>query len=157
MAHYSAAFHRELPMKFRLASISLLLTLGTASAADYKADWKPEDFYREVETCRAAIVLPAIKSFVDRSTAKKMPGEKIRTAAISVLPVMEHAASSACFCAVNETAKTVAYKTYFGDGDFTERTRQLSKLVYGPPCDAKLKEAMAEMEDPKVREAMQLH
>jgi hypothetical protein len=144
-------------MRFRIASIALVLSLRTASAAEYKPDWKPEDFYREVETCRIAIVLPAIKAFVDKGVARKNPEEEVRTAAISMLPLMEHAATGACFCAVNETAKTVDYKTYFGDGDFTDRTRQLSKLLYGPPCDTKLKEAMAEMEDPKAREAMQLH
>lgn len=144
-------------MKTRLFGAALLLTLGTVSAADYKAGWTPVEFYGEVVTCRSAIMLPAIKSFVDKGIAKKVPEDEVRNTAVSMLPLMEHAATLTCYCAVNETAKTVDYKTYFGTGDFTERTRQLSKAISGPPCEETSRAAMAEMEDEKLRESLRLH
>ena len=100
--------------------------------------------------------MPAIKAFMDKGAAKQHPEEQIRVETISMLPVMERAANAGCYCAVNETAKAQDYKTYFGDGGFTERTRILSGQLNSPGCAGKMKEAMAVLENKEALEALRL-
>jgi hypothetical protein len=144
-------------MKSALLTVTVVLILRTAAAADYRSDWDALHFYNEVQTCRGAVIVPAIKAFVDKGVARKHPDEQIRVETISMLPVFEHAANDACYCAVNEIAKAQDYKAYFGDGDFTERTRKLYEQFSGPVCGGKMKEAMAALENTATREGMRLH
>jgi hypothetical protein len=140
----------------RACLLAIAAMTSTAGTADYKTDWDALHFYNEVQTCRGAIVVPAIKAYMDKGAARKHPDERIRVETIAMLPVFEHAANAGCYCAVNETAKVQDYKAYFGDGNFTERTRILSAQFSGPVCGSKMKDAMAGLDNKEAIEAMML-
>jgi hypothetical protein len=136
--------------------LTLLLFATSALAADYKPDWFVTQFYQEVSTCRSAIVMPAVKAYMDRGVADKMSEDALRKDVISLLPVFEYTASAACFCAVSEVAKRHDYVSYFGSGDFNARMSILSEHINGEVCGAKLRDAMADLKKKDVREAMRL-
>lgn len=137
-------------------TLALLSFSTTVFSADYKPDWSVTEIYQEVSTCRSAIMMPAIKSYLDRGAADKHSEDELRKEVISLLPVFEYTASTTCFCAVNEAAKARDYRSYFGSGDFTARMSVLKGYVDSPVCGAKMQEAMRDLEKKEVREAMRL-
>jgi hypothetical protein len=143
-------------MKLSRGLFTLLLLSTSALAADYKPDWFVSEFYQEVSTCRSAILMPAVKAYMDKGAAAKMSEDALRKDVISLLPVFEHTASAACFCAVSEVAKKRDYLSYFGSGDFTARMSVLSEQINGGVCGTKLRDAMSALEKKDVREAMRL-
>jgi hypothetical protein len=146
-------------MKFRIGLSMSMLALMVSSAVlavEYKAGWDAEAFYAEVATCRQAITYPAIKAYLDRGIAAKRAEEELRNELISILPALEHPSVSACYCVVNEAAKTRDFKTYYGSGDFTARMTILAALLESPACSGKLEAGAAELEKKEARDAFTL-
>ena len=130
----------------KIVLITLLVYSAIATTEDYKSDWFAEAFHMEVSTCRTAIVIPAIKGYLDEAGAAEVLEESLRIDAISMLPAFDHVATVACFCAVSEAAKGHTYQAYFGSGDFKERMSVLRLYLDGPICSAKMQEAQSESE-----------
>ena len=142
-----------------LLSASLIASAADSLAPppDYKPGWDVEVFYKEVLTCRTAIVLPAANAYSKRGAAQKMEADELRRETISMLPLFEHAASVGCFCAVNKAAQLKDYQAYYGDGDFTSRMKLLKEQFDLPDCSAGMEAAVAEMEkDPRASMARRL-
>jgi hypothetical protein len=140
----------------KVVFLALLAYSAITTPADYKPDWFAEVFHMEVSTCRTAIVIPAIKGYLDEAAAGGVSDDSLRIDAISMLPAFEHFASIACFCAVSELAKTLNYRNYFGSGDFGGRMSALRIYLDGPVCSARVKEAQRASEMNEILDTIRL-
>ena len=135
----------------KLCALFMSVSLIAASAdpltvPDYKPGWDAEGFYKEVMTCRTALIVPAVNAYTKRGTEAKKPEDEVRRDTIAMLSVFEHVTSESCFCAVNGIAKLKDYPAYFGTGDFSDRMRQLKEQFDLPACSASMDAAMEEMD-----------
>jgi hypothetical protein len=141
------------------AAIAVFLgtaTLSVYAQVQYSGGWAYREFFQEVLTCKSAIIYPAAEAYLAKGVASKQPAEGLRSEVISLLPLFEASASSACYCAVNEVAKTKPYSTYYGSGDFSMRMKTLHEVLNLPVCNDKMSDAMAKLESKEAREALRL-
>lgn len=131
-------------LRIGIVLLGMLGGLASAAPPQYMNGWEAFEFYREVSTCRTAIVLPGIKSYQDRGIAAQKPAEELRREAIVMLPAMDRVAVAACFCAVNQAAKSSDYHAYY-DRDFTARMQTLTDFVEGV-CRPAMEAEMAAVE-----------
>jgi len=125
-----------------LALLAFSLLPAMASAVEYKAGWQAEKFYDEVSACRKSVIQPAAQAYASKSAAANQPAETIRNDVISMLPLFEQVANMGCFCAVNEIAKAVDYKTHFGKGELKARLERMNKQIEGPICAPRVSNIM---------------
>ena len=139
-----------------LAGFLALLSALPAAADDYKAGWTFAAFYQEVSTCRSAITLPAARTYLEKGLEHKQPEGPLRSEVIALLPMFDAPASAACWCAVNEVAKSTRFEDYFGSGDFTARMTTLAARVDEPACGDKMRAAVSAFEKEEARKAIRL-
>lgn len=99
-------------MKSKLI-VCMLLAFSSASnaAPEYKDSWDYGKFYEVVSACRYALITFTAQDYRRLGADKGGSEEDLRRFLISATPVFDRVANSACYCAVNEQAKAVAYST----------------------------------------------
>lgn len=129
-------------MKRSLAIVVGLLTSTCVFAApEYKGDWTPDNFYGAVQTCRAAIVLPAGQDYVASGKKAGRPDADLKNESIAMTPVFEMIASDACYCALNDYAKDQPYS------EFKKNWESSAEYLQTPRCKAKMTESMGIIKD----------
>ncbi|MDA3902454.1 MAG: hypothetical protein PF441_03270 [Desulfuromusa sp.] len=123
-----------------LRIITLLIVLLCQSftvsfAAEYQPGWDYFNFYKAVQTCREAIVYPQIKAYEKKGLEKHQNQNQLHNELISISPLFDTMATSVCFCAVNEAAKSNSLNQ-FSSGRDARRYMQM------PKCKSVLKESL---------------
>jgi len=126
--------------------ICILLAFSSASnaAPEYKESWSYGKFYEAVSACRYSLITLTAQDYYKVGSNKGGSSEDIRRFLISATPVFEQFASSACYCAVNEQAKDVAYTTS------EEIMSGSAKYLDVPKCKAILAESSKILVDKKI-------
>jgi hypothetical protein len=140
-----------------LKSIALVLGLlaasSGASGAEYSTGWSFENFYQEVVTCKAAIVMPAAATYIERGHADKQSEESLRSEVISMSRIFDQTAAAGCFCAINELAKTTPYKSYEGLAQ-QARLQAIGNILEGSVCSDRISIVMQMLQKPGAKEAL---
>jgi len=136
--------------------LALSLVPGQVFGAEYSAGWTFENFYQEIVTCKAAIVMPAAASYEERARANKQPEEPLRSEVISMSRIFDQTAAAGCFCAINEIAKATPYQEYERLGNQSARLTSVKKMLDGPMCSSRLEAVMTLLKKPESRDALVL-
>lgn len=124
--------------------------------AEYMPGWSFSQFYQEVVTCKAAIVMPAADAYVERGVENKESKESLRSEVISMAKVFDQTAAAGCFCAVNSVAKSTPYNDYDHLGNQAAKLTVLKKYYQGPECSSHVQAVMTLLQKPESIEALRL-